>query len=228
MNKRENQQAYWNSRAPLWREYSVPLLPSSEDVAFQKNLLRPGGDALILGATTELCSAASEVCGTVTAVDFAADVIEALRQESVHYINQEWGEFFDRNTQQYDNILTDGGLLCLEFPRTWQRIAKQIRASLKQGGIFSARVYISTGTSPLASYDNPNLGRFITSIAQVSQEENWTLRPEHPDYADYDVAYALPPEHEVVRTFGELALRDSFTPDYQAGEHFKSFAWQRI
>lgn len=204
----------------------MPLLPSDEDVAFQQNLLRPGGDALILGATAELCAAAAKVCRKVIAVDFATDVIEALRQDPVEYVNQEWLEYF-KTSARFDNILTDGGLLCLEFPRNWRRIAEEIHTHLKPGGIFSARVYVSTETPPLESYENPNLGRFITSIAHLGEEDNWTLHPDHPDYADFDVQYALPPEHTVIEVFGKLALFDTFTPVYEAGEHFKSFAWQR-
>jgi len=225
MTKRATQQDYWNSRANVWGSYDVPLIPSPEDVEFQRKQLVSDGDTLVLGATRELCSIAKGVSRSVTAVDFSGPVIEALRTDGVEYEQQEWLTYLEQSTEKFDNIMTDGGLLCLDFPASWQRIAKQIYDHLKPGGIFTARVYISTDKPPKEQYDNPNLGRFITSMTHL--DDNWTLRPQHPDYAAYDVRYALPPEKEVLRTFGKLALIETRVPDYEAGEYFPTYAWQR-
>jgi hypothetical protein len=219
------QQDYWNSRAAEWPKYDIPLIPSPQDIEFMGRHLVPGGDALILGATPELCSLALDTSDSVTAVDFAEDVIEALATDGVDYINKDWNGFFAQTTKEYDNIMTDGGLLCLEFPGAWQQIANNIQSHLRPKGVFSARVYISTGNAPEEIYDNPNLNRFITSIANV--DSNFTIHPKHPDYQDYDVRYALPPEDVVLRTFGKLALVETMVPNYEAGEHFISYAWQR-
>jgi hypothetical protein len=59
-------------------------------------------------------------------------------------------------------------------------------------------------------------------------DENWMLKVEtHDDYKEYDVHYAFPPEQEVLRNFGRLALKDKLIPDYEEGQHFVSYAWQR-
>lgn len=219
------QQDYWNSRAAEWPKYDIPLIPSPQDIEFMGRHLVPGGDVLILGATPELCSLALDTSDSVTAVDFAKDVIEALATDGVDYINKDWNGFFAQTTKEYDNIMTDGGLLCLEFPGAWQQIARNIQSHLRPNGVFSARVYITTGNAPEESYENPNLNRFITSMSNV--DSNFTIHPKHPDYQDYDVQYALPPEDIVLRTFGKLALIETLVPDYEAGEHFVSYAWQR-
>lgn len=225
MSELLSQRDYWNSRAPQWQNYDVPLIPSPEDLDFMERHLVAGGDTLVLGATPELCSLALEVSGSVTATDFAEDVIEALRIDGVDYTTSDWNEFLEQGSSRYDNVMTDGGLLCLDLTASWERIARNIRTNLRPNGVFAARVYISTDQTPKDNYDNPNLNRFISSMANIG--EDFMLRPGHPDYEAYDVRYALPPEEEVLRIFGQLALIDRQVPTYEAGEHFVSFAWQR-
>lgn len=224
MTKLASQQAYWNSRAAEWGNYAPPLIPGDQDLAFMRQQLVPGGSALVLGATPELCSMALEVSDSVTAVDFAEDVIAALRLDGVQYTCADWFEFLKHNPEQFDNIMTDGGLVCLEFPDSWQEMAGLIGARLKPGGVFAARVYLSTSEPPKDSYENPMLGRFVTSIGNV--DSNWMVHPKHGDYAQYDVRYAFPPESEVRRVFGALVLHTQLVPDYEEGQRFVSFAWQ--
>jgi hypothetical protein len=187
----------------------------------------PGGNTLVLGATRELCTMARDVSGTVTAVDFSEPIIETLRVDGVRYIRQEWFDFLEVHPEQYENIMTDGGLLCLDFPGSWQRMADQIYAHLTPGGIFSARIYVSTPNQPKDHYENPNLGRFVSSMALATEGTNWMLHPKHGDYADYDVQYAFPPEAEVLRTLGRFALIGKRVPDYEEGDRFVSYAFQR-
>lgn len=225
MSKLGSQQDYWNSRANEWGKYDAPLIPGQQDIDFMRKHLVPRGDALILGATPELCSVALDVSKAVTSIDFAEKIIEKLCIHGAHYKCVDWFEFFKQSNQQFDNIMTDGGLLCLEFPGLWQRMAEQIYTHLKPGGIFTARVYISTDQPPKDSYKNPNLARFINSMADV--DENWMLRPGHKDYKKFEMRYALPPEHEVLRRFDKYTLVDKLVPDYEAGEYFVSYALQR-
>jgi SAM-dependent methyltransferase len=229
MDKKLSQRDYWNGRAEVWNDYDIPLIPSPAEVDFQQKHLVAGGSTLVLGATPELCETALKVSAKVTAVDFAENVIEALRRDGVDYTCMDWFKFFEQSTEKFDNIITDGGLVCLEFPGSWQRIAEQISNHLKPNGMFAARVYVSTLEPPKAHYSNPNLGRFVSSMTAATADSNWMLQPQHPDYAKYDIHYAFPPEKEVLRTFGSVALRlrDRFVPDYEEGARFVSYAWQR-
>lgn len=224
MSKLFSQQDYWNSRAARWSSYDSPLIPIQQDLDFIKKTLVPGGSSLILGATPELCALALEVSKTVTAVDYAEGMLDALRIPGVTYVHMDWNEFLEKESAQYDNIMTDGGLICLEFPATWERIANNIGNSLRPSGVFAARVYVATNTPPQKAYKNPNLNRFITSMANV--DANYMVHPSHPDYQEYDMRYALPPEAAVLKIFAGLALIDKLVPDYEAGEHFVSYAWQ--
>jgi SAM-dependent methyltransferase len=218
------QQDYWNSRAANWGNYDAPLILSDAEIGFMSSQLKPGGDALVLGATPQLCTAALEVSSSVTAVDFAEEIIEELKLNGVKYVCKDWNEFFEESSETFDNIMTDGGLLCLEFPSAWQRLAGNILSHLKPGGIFAARIYLSTGSPPQDNYDNPNLSRFVSGMSSI--DASYMLQVDtHSDYKSYDVRYAFPPESEVLKTFSHFVLNDKFVPDYEEGERFVSFAW---
>lgn len=226
MAKLQSQQDYWNSRAAVWGSYAEPLIPPKQDLDFVRKHLAAGGNTLVLGATPELCSLALETSKTVTAVDFAEDVIEALRLEGVRYECADWFEFFERSTERFDTILTDGGLVCLEFPTAWQRIAQQVHSHLNLNGVFLARIYVSIPQPPKDIYENPMLGRFVTSMGNV--DANWMVHPKHGDYEKYDMRYAFPPEQAVLQTFDQFTLQGKLVPDYEEGQRFLSFAWRRV
>ena len=225
MSERADQRAYWNNRVSTWGEMDVPLIPDKGDIEFHKNQMKPGGDTLVLGVTPQLCSLALGISGSVVAVDFAEAVIKELRMEGINYVHSEWLAFLEQSDATYDNILTDGGLLCLDFPASWERIADQIRSHLKPGGVFTARVYVNTQEPPRAQYSNPNLNRFVTSMGLVDKQ--WMVHPKHGDYAAYDMYYAFPPAHEVLQIFNKLALVSTRVPEYEEGQRFVSYAWRR-
>lgn len=224
MTKLLSQRDYWNSRALDKGEYGPPLVLSREEIDFQRKYVVPGGRTLVLGATPALCAMALEVSSEVTSVDYADDIVQALRLEGVRYECMDWNRFFEQNTEQFDNIMTDGGLVCLEFPGTWQQMVQHIYSHLKPGGVFAAKVYISSPEPPKQS-DNPSIQRFMTLTPR--EEDNWMVAPTHSAYDQYDVRYALPPEPVVLQTFDHLDLVDKFIPEYEAGERFVSYAWQR-
>ena len=227
MSEKATQQEYWNSRAHKWDSYDEPLMPGIQDLGFMRKQLIPAGHTLILGVTPDFCKMALEISNQVTAVDFSKDMIKTLQIENVDYECMEWNEFFDQSTDKFDNIMTDGGLTCIEYPEEWQKLANNISNHLSPGGIFAARVFINTPTPPDDNYKNPNLTRFITGMGRV--DHDWMMKVEtHDDYRDYDVRYAFPPDQVVLSTFSKLALSDKFIPNYEAGEHFVSYAWQRI
>lgn len=226
MPKVENQQAYWNSRAKSWGEYDVPLIPSPPELEFQRKHLTRGGDILILGVTPQLCALALEVTNKVTAVDFAQGLIDELRIEGVDYVCQDWINFFENTKMQYDNIVTDGGLLSLRFPDHWDRLITLIHTHLRPGGTFSPRIYLSTSDAPKEDYDNPNLTRFVPRMANL--DENWMVQiTGHQDYKQYDVRYTFPPRNVALEMFSQFELKDEFVPDYEEGDRFVSFAFQR-
>jgi SAM-dependent methyltransferase len=226
IKKAASQQDYWNSRAGSWNSYDIPLMPSQQDLNFMRKQLIPAGDTLILGVTPPFCSMALEISKTVTAADFADDMITTLRLKGVRYECMDWNEFLEQDAGKFDNIMTDGGLCCVEFPITWKRLAANIDKHLRPNGIFAARVFMSTSEPPKDKYENPNLARFISGIAGVNH--NWMMKVEtHDDYKDYDVHYAFPPEQIVLQTFDRLTLHDKLIPDYEEGERFVSYAWQK-
>lgn len=221
-----SQKDYWNSRASSWDAYGVPLIPSDTELDFQESLLRLGGETLVLGVTPQLCKLALKVSNKVTSVDFAEDLIKTLQIEGVEYICQDWIEFLENNNTKYDNILTDGGLLCLKFPESWTRISELIYSRLKPGGSFSPRVYLSNSNKPAEHYDNPNLERFIPSVASV--DENWTVRiNSNQSYTPYEVFYAFPPREVVLDIFNKFTLEAELVPDYEEGERFVTFVFRR-
>lgn len=218
------QRDYWNSRANVKGNYGPPLNLSTEEEEFQREHLKPGGTTLVMGATTALCTMASETSDKVVSVDSADKIIEALRIDGVEYLNLDWNEYLEGTPDLFDNIVTDGGMMCLEFPGLWQRTAQNIQAHLTPGGVFAAKFYISGSNLPKSGI-NANMDRFMTIPAL--EKNNWMITPTHTDYQDYDVRYARPPKDEVLRIFGQLSLISELIPDYEAGEYFPSFAWQR-
>lgn len=227
MTKRESQQAYWNSRASSWGDYGSPLIPNQDELEFQRQQLFIGGDVLVLGATPELCLLALGTANSVTAVDFAEDMIETLHVAGVNYVCQDWIRFLEQGRRRYDNILTDGGLACMPFPDGWNHLGELIYATLRPGGIFSPRVYLSNDHKPREQYDNLNLARFMPSMAQV--DTNWMVRVNtHQSYERYNVSYAFPPREVVLRAFGRFALEDELVPTYEEGDRFVSFAFQKL
>lgn len=122
--------------------------------------------------------------------------------------------------------MTDGGFLCLELPDKWQRISELIQQRLRNDGVLTARVYLSTGSAPERTYDNPNLMRFVPSMADVDANSMVQVNT-HPDYAAFDVRYAFPTREIVLKTFGALALKDELVPSYEEGDRFVTFALQK-
>lgn len=217
-----NQQACWNGRAKVWREWDVPLIPSQPEIEFQRQQIVPGGKTLILGVTPQICKMALETSGSVTAVDFAQDVIDLLHMDGVEYICQDWLSFFTETTEQYDTILTDGGLLTMRLPDEWEQLNQRIHDHLQPGGVFSARIYLSLDRQPEAHYDNTNIDRFVPEIAHI--DENWSTWVSS---RGFEILYAFPPKDVVIRIFSKFSLKDEFTPQYEEGDRFVSFAFQR-
>ena len=222
-----DQKEYWNNRAKNWADYQEPLIPSLAEQEFQRKHLVPGGRTLVLGVTPQLCVLAREMSESVTSVDFAEELIEELRMDGIEYICQDWMVFLEAggNGAAYDNIITDGGLLSLRFPDDWSRIIALIYRSLRPGGIFAARVYLSTGNPPKQQYDNPSLGRFVSSMGDV--DENWMVHPKHPAYEKYDMHYAFPPREVVMRMLSQFTFEDEYIPSYEEGDRFVSLAFRR-
>lgn len=233
VNKLAGQDGYWNERVKKVKgNYGPGLVLSAEELAFQRKHIRPGGSTLVLGATPSLGTLALDISATVTAVDFAEKVIENAkeivshsRRKEIRYVYMDWLKFFEQNIEQYDNIITDGGLLCLDFPGSWKQIVKQIYSHLKPGGVFAAKVYVSAQELPKDTVKNPNLARFMT--IPTNEDKNWMVVPTHDDYAKYDVRYALPPKEVVLKTLDSLTVIDELTPVYEEGARFPSFAWQK-
>lgn len=226
VTKLAGQKDYWDHRASEWDELDIPLIPDRGDVVFQKSFLKKGGNVLVLGATRELCMMAREVSNRVLAVDYSSMVISAIRCDGVEYKESEWLDYLANTQELFDSIITDGGLLCLEFPENWTEIAKQIFDHLKPGGFFVARVYRTTDKPPKGSYENPNLNRFISGLADINRS-NWMLKPKHEAYAKYEMRYSLPPDKVIKDVFNNFKLIKVRVPDYEAGEYFPTYAWMK-
>lgn len=223
---------YWNDQARHWQNYQYPLIPSAQDVEFQMRHVVRGGSVLILGATKELCAAAVEIADSVTAVDYAADVIDALRQDGVQYVNNEWGIFFNASHGKFDTIMTDGGLLCLDFPKGWGSIIEQAREHLNPQGFFTARIYTNAGLPSDELLANPDFGRFMAGM-QNAQAPNWMINPANMNpavYGAYDMRYALPPQHAIEQIFQDsrLKINEIQVPQSPVGRYFPSYAAQNI
>lgn len=229
------------SQEPFWSErvgedsgnYGLGLNLSQEEIAFQRKHLVANGSTLVLGATPALCTAALDISDAVTAVDFSEKVIVNAKQtiehpgrEEVNYQHDDWLTFLTKAAGEYDNIVTDGGLLCLEFPDTWEQVITQIKRSLRPAGIFAAKVYVYIPGQLPDTEKNPNLGRFMT--IPTSEEEHWMVEPTQDIYRRHGVRYALPPREAVLHAVGGLTLIDEMEPNYAEAQRFLSFAWQKL
>lgn len=224
-----SQQEVWNDRAEHWSEWGFgePLAPSSEELVFQQRQI-VGGKTLVLGATKSLCEVAASQSKTVVAVDFSAAAIDVFQTDDVQYICQDWITFLEESTAQFDTIVTDNGLVCLEFPREWQRIAAALRARLVPGGVFSSRFFLSTETTPKERYDNHNLTRIMPAIGRASLATHWmTVKPGAVNGERFAARYTFPTIEVVKNVFRDYSIIDELIPAYEEGEHFVSIAFQR-
>ena len=57
-------------------------------------------------------------------------------------------------------------------------------------------------------------------------DDNFMVHPRHQAYQEYDMQYAFPPDEQVLKIFGSLALVDQMIPDYEEGERFRSYAFK--
>lgn len=227
MSQLGTQRDFWNSRAERNWIHREPLIPNADELDFMRRQLSPGGSVLVLGATIQLCETSLAVTDKVISVDSAEKVIDRLRIPGVDYVCNDWFDYFEKTKQKSDVIITDGGLLSIDFPHGWQRLAWHVRSHLKPGGVFASRTYVTTGQPPKDHYNNPDLNRFVSSMGKVDQ--NWMVHPDNRDYDAYDFYFTFPPEAVVRETFESegLTLRERFAPDYEEGERFISFAWQK-
>lgn len=227
------QETYWNMRVQqVSGNYGLGLTLSPNELAFQRKHIKEGGDTLVLGATPALCSLALDISHTVTTVDFADMVIENAkaiishpRRHDVVYIFQDWLAYFSQTSAKFDSIVTDGGLLCLNYPDAWDEIISQIYAHLKPTGTFIAKAYVSLEHLPDDTNANPNLARFMSIPTNAAKD--WEVTPTHGDYADHEVHYSLPPKEVVLQKFSRFGLVDELVPEYVESERFPSFAWQK-
>lgn len=221
----KSQQEYWNNRVSTWDTMQSPLIPTSAELAFQRKHLTPGGHVLILGATPQLCALALEYSPSVTAVDYAQGVIDALRLEGVSYVCDDWLSYLHNTTKTFDHILADGSLLSLEYPGEWQQAATMIYDRLNDGGKFTPRVYLSNDRPPKTEYNNEHLARFVPSMANLN--EQWQVKLSGPAYDQYDVRYTFPPRNVLLKTFGKFTLRAEYIPDFEEGDRFISFVFEK-
>lgn len=226
MSEVGTQQDYWNNRAlTVWNSLGEPLIPNQDELDFHRRHMAPGGDVLVLGATPQLTSLALEVAGTVTSIDYGEDVIAAKGIAGVRYVCMDWNDFFRQSPKKFDTIVTDGGLVCLDFPGSWEEIAANIYTHLRPSGKFSARIYVSSDVPAQEWYEDENLNRLVPAMASL--DVNFAHRMQTPPFKDFEVWYTFPPEEAVQRTFGRLALVEMMVPEYEEGERFVSHAWER-
>jgi len=225
MTKLATQLDFWNARSKGFEKVNSPLVPDEKDIAFHKQYLKKGGKTLILGVTPSFCEIAKEIAASITAVDFSGGMINKLKQDGVTYICMDWQEYFDQTDELFDNILTDAGMACIAYPKGWKDMAISLNNHLKPNGIFSSRFFLSTQVSPKEHYDNPDTNRIVPGMANL--DSNWMRKPQLDSYRDYDVPWAFPTEEVVLENFDNLLLIGKHVPDYEEGERFISFAWQK-
>lgn len=224
-----SQQEVWNDRAKNWDKWGFgePLSPSEQDLLFQEKYIKLGGSVLALGVTESLCELAMKKASSVTVVDFAPHA-EKFCPKGANFVCMDWITFLEGSTEHYDTIVTDNGGTCLEYPSQWHRIADAIHSSLKPGGVFSSRFFVSSENPPKNYYENPNLARIMPAIGRVSLADSWmTVKPASANGERYDARYAFPPIGVVEQTFSQFTIVDRLVPDYEEGEHFVSLALQR-
>lgn len=120
----------------LWRVLGPPVRPTAEFVQAVGHAAAIRQHVLILGATSELVLAARSVDATVTVVDQSAAALSCMtsfcRYEAVNVemVEANWFEFLTSAAQQYDLVLTDGGLLFIaptSIPELLQLISQCLR-----------------------------------------------------------------------------------------------------
>lgn len=224
-----DQQGWWDYLASKTHgKYGNSFVLDKGEMDFQRRQLKAGGDTLVLGATYALCALAKgpSKSTTVTSVDFSQKAIEIARIDGVRYVHSEWNDFFEKDAGVYDNIMCDGGPLTVEYPDAWEQLAKNIHDHLRPGGIFASKFYIHK-TKQLKKYKNPSLGRFI--LLPTSKKKHWRVTPTIDEYKRFHISYTVPPKETILKTFKDagLTLIEEFTPKYEAGDRFLSFAWRR-
>lgn len=231
--KHKKSAGFWNARVTSSKgNYGPGLVLNDEEIYFQRKHIVDGGDTLILGATPSLCHAALDLSKSVTSADYAHKVIANAKQiiehplkERISFIHADWLDFLANDSTQYDSIVTDGGLLCLEFPHVWKELVEQISGHLRPKGVFVAKTYVYVPELPNDTTKNPNLARFMTT--PTSAADDWAVVPSLPEYTQHNVRYSLPPKDVVLRQFSRFTLLDELTPSYEEGHRFLSFAWQK-
>lgn len=226
-----SQQQVWDHRAANWDNWGFgePLAPSKSDLQFQQEHIAKGGDTLVLGATKSLCSLALQQSASVTSVDFSPAAIKQFGIDHVDYYCQDWITYLQSSSRQFNTIVTDNGLSCVEFPHEWELFRNALYDRLTPDGFFSMRAFVSTETPSKDHYENPNLQRIIPAIGRVSIEDNWmTIKPADGITNFYPARYTFPSAEVIEELFSErFLLVNKHVPAYEEGEHFISFAFQR-
>jgi len=225
-----NQQKVWDFRAAHWDEwgFDVPLAPNEQELKYQQKFVKPGSDVLVLGATKGLCKAMFDISDSVTSVDFSPEAINQFRVDGVNYVCSDWITFLESNQERYDNIVTDNGLFCLEFPAEWQRIIKAIYNSLRPNGVFCSRFFLSAQTPLKNEYINPNLSRIMPAMGKAAKSTDWTvIKSPRDEHDPYPARYVFPPKEVVKNMFQKYIVVGELVPTYEEGEHFVTIAFQR-
>lgn len=226
-----SQQTVWDDRAANWDNWGFeePLSPTSSDLQFQREHITKDGATLVLGATKSLCELALQQSASVTSVDFSPAAIKQFGIDHVNYRCQDWITYLQTNSQQFDTAITDNGLSCVEFPIEWELFRDALHSRLVPDGIFSMRAFVATETPTKDHYENPNLQRIIPAIGRVSIESDWmTVKPADGITNFHPARYTFPSAEAIESLFSErFLLVDKHIPEYEEGEHFVSFAFQR-
>lgn len=230
-SKRLSQYKVWQYRIQNWGDFKFdsPLTLNKTEVSLFRGLMAGRRNILILGVTPELIEAALYEADSVTAVDFVQDAIDTFRVDGVHYVCQEWISFLEESSDTYDLIITDGGLISIEFPHDWTTLGDAVSERLSNEGIFTFKTHVSNLRPAKPQYDNFNLSVMMPVISQASHENNYTVvKPadkatKHP----YPARYAFPDENTIIQTFHGLAYCGKFIPGYEEGDHFISFIFQK-
>jgi SAM-dependent methyltransferase len=135
-----------------WRLVTSPIRPDTARVALYRSTVKAASSALVLGATPELVDMLlTEEVGRVALIDLHAETIEAMRRlatrdwSGVETVVGDWRDPRPAWDSAFDRILSDGGLMFLEFPEDWRRALTLIHGYLRPGGRL---VITSTGMSP--------------------------------------------------------------------------------
>lgn len=225
-----DQQKVWDYRAAHWDNWGFgePLAPNQQELEYQQSFIKPGAKVLVLGATKGLCEAMIAKTNNVTAVDFSPEAIKLFQIQGVDYVCSDWIAYLENYNDKFDNIVTDNGLLCLEFPGEWRRIIQAINKCLEPNGVFCSRFFLSTETPAKSSYDNPNLSRILPAMERALTAPNWTIiKPAH-DKDPFPARYVFPNLETVKDLFSEYSIVSELIPEYEEGEHFVTIAFRKL